>query len=97
VVEDSAVAWAVRNLYVAYLMRTDSDGANTLPVRAAANAELLRIRDLLVATEAEPRHLRAEIERYLARPAGTVYAFPRPVTTPPGSPIGWGGDCLIGF
>ena len=94
---DSPVAWSVRNLYVTYLMKTDYDGSNTIPVRAAANSELVRIAANLNPTDPKQALLKSEIDRYLARPAGTVYEFPRPATVPPGSPIGWGGDCLLGL
>jgi hypothetical protein len=90
------VAWSVRSLFVDHLMRIAADAANTLPVRAAAEAELQRIRERLVKTDPVQRTLDAEIVRFLDRPAGAAFQFARPAAVPPGSPIGWWDDCWGG-
>jgi hypothetical protein len=90
------VAWSVRSLFVDHLMRIAADAANTLPVRAAAETELQRIRERLVKTDPVQRTLDAEIVRFLDRPAGAAFQFARPAAVPPGSPIGWWDDCWGG-
>lgn len=93
--ENVAIGSMLCNLYVGYLMRTDSDPQNSLEVRGEAGAQLTKIKELLNVTKSVDALILAEIARYQSRPAGSVYQFVRPAPTPPGSPIGW-SDCSYG-
>jgi hypothetical protein len=90
------VEWAVRSLFLNYLMQLEADTENSLTVRGRANAELVKIRGRLVTSDPMEKLIDSEIQRFLFRPAGSSFAFVRPTATPPGSPIGWWYDCTGG-
>ncbi|HXH61679.1 MAG TPA: zinc-dependent metalloprotease [Fimbriimonadaceae bacterium] len=91
-----SIQWAVRRLYLNYLMEINADTDNTLEVRAGAHAELVRIRARMRPTNAEESLVGAEIDRFFERPAGTRFDFARPSIVPPGSPIGSWDGCSLG-
>jgi hypothetical protein len=92
---DSPTAWSIRGLFAGYLMQIEQDSANSPVLRSAALEVLRRFRGRIsIMTGGEA--VVADIIRHLARESGTSYVRPRPAAVPPGSPIGWGGDCSLG-
>lgn len=92
----SNLQWAVRRLYIDYLLRIDGDDSLTLPVRSVARAQILGLLDRLNRTMPAQELLHTEITRFLYRPAGSDFRLSRGQSVPPGSPIGSLEDCSIG-
>ena len=80
--------WTVRKLYTTRLMGLASAASLPTSVSGSAQMELERIRELLAPGDPNHEYLAKEIERFIFRPAGTVYPLPSPPEVPPGSPIG---------
>jgi hypothetical protein len=92
---NNPVTWSVRGVFAGYLMQLEQDPANSVALRSAA-LEVLRQFRGQIAIIAGGEALVADIVRHLAREAGTTFVRPRSSTVPPGSPIGWGIDCVGG-
>lgn len=98
---DGAIRRAVQALHARRLMDLASDANASSDVRAMATAALRRLVTIPLPTLADAEAaavwsahaaaLEADVERFLKRPEATV-THPRPLPTPPGDPIGGGGE-----